>query len=311
MRSYPDTRRVFRLTCVACLLGLVFTPIFSMAKTSSNDVNTSMLVSTTWLASHLHDPNLVILCVADNADFYSGGHVPGARLIRSSELMITRDGIPNELPPAAALKDLFERAGVNNSSRIVLYGERSGILAARAYFTLDYLGVAANAALLDGGIEKWRAKKRRRCRRSNPARSPSGWTRQFPSTAPKSRRQSIQNHLPSCCSMRVPTHNSLAQTFLKMCPRPDTFPVPGISIGATRSQTGIFPSCVRHLSCARCCRRAELQRTNKSSPTAAPACSLHSTTSSRSIWDTQFACTTAHSSIGPAKICRLRKALAK
>src|SRR6185437_1109390 len=160
MRSYPDTRRVFRLTCVACLLGLVFTPIFSMAQTSSNDVNTSMLVSTTWLASHLHDPNLVILCVADNADFYSGGHVPGARLIRSSELMITRDGIPNELPPAAALKDLFERAGVNNSSRIVLYGERSGILAARAYFTLDYLGVAANAALLDGGIEKWRAEHR-------------------------------------------------------------------------------------------------------------------------------------------------------
>jgi thiosulfate/3-mercaptopyruvate sulfurtransferase len=49
---------------------------------------------------------------------------------------------------------------VSNSSRIILYGERSGLLAARAYFTLDYLGLAANAALLDGGIEKWRAENR-------------------------------------------------------------------------------------------------------------------------------------------------------
>lgn len=127
---------------------------------NSNDVHPSMLVSTDWLANHLHDSNLVILCVADDVDFYSRGHIPGAHLIRSSELLVTRDGIPNELPPASALKSLFERAGVNNNSRIVLYGERSGILAARAYFTLDYLGVAANAALLDGGIEKWRAEHR-------------------------------------------------------------------------------------------------------------------------------------------------------
>lgn len=160
MKSHPDTRRVFRLACVACLLGLVFIPTFSIARTTSKDVHPDMLVSTTWLANHLHDSNLVILCVADDADFYSRGHIPGAHLIRSSDLLVTRDGIPNELPPAAALKSLFERAGVNNNSRIVLYGERSGILAARAYFTLDYLGVAADAALLDGGMEKWRAEHR-------------------------------------------------------------------------------------------------------------------------------------------------------
>ena len=34
------------------------------------------------------------------------------------------------------------------------------MLAARAYVTLDYLGLADHAALLDGGIEKWRAEKR-------------------------------------------------------------------------------------------------------------------------------------------------------
>jgi thiosulfate/3-mercaptopyruvate sulfurtransferase len=43
---------------------------------------------------------------------------------------------------------------------VVLYGERFNLLAARAYFTLDYLGVAARVALLDGGIEKWTVERR-------------------------------------------------------------------------------------------------------------------------------------------------------
>jgi thiosulfate/3-mercaptopyruvate sulfurtransferase len=34
------------------------------------------------------------------------------------------------------------------------------MLAARVYFTLDYLGHGDRAALLDGGIEKWKAEKR-------------------------------------------------------------------------------------------------------------------------------------------------------
>ena len=43
---------------------------------------------------------------------------------------------------------------------MVLYGERFNLFAARAYFTLDYLGVAARVALLDGGMEKWTAERR-------------------------------------------------------------------------------------------------------------------------------------------------------
>jgi thiosulfate/3-mercaptopyruvate sulfurtransferase len=58
------------------------------------------------------------------------------------------------------LRKVFAAAGVSNSSRVVLYGERSNLFAARAYFTLDYLGVAGRAALLDGGIEKWTAEHR-------------------------------------------------------------------------------------------------------------------------------------------------------
>jgi thiosulfate/3-mercaptopyruvate sulfurtransferase len=132
----------------------------------SSPVRTSMLVSTEWLAAHRSDSNLVVLCIASDESFYNKGHIPGARLVRLSEITTVRDSIPNELPSAQMLQSVFEQAGVANDSRIVLYGERSGLLAARAYFTLDYLGLAGNAALLDGGIEKWRSEQRPESKRT-------------------------------------------------------------------------------------------------------------------------------------------------
>ena len=119
-----------------------------------------MLVTTEWLAAHLRDPELVILSIGATPEFYLKGHIPGARQLLLSEIAVTREGIPNELPPEMTLVRVFAKAGVGNGSRIVLYGERSNLLAARAYFTLDYLGLAEHAALLDGGIEKWSAEGR-------------------------------------------------------------------------------------------------------------------------------------------------------
>ena len=119
-----------------------------------------MLVTTAWLADHLRDPALVVLCINSSPEFYSKGHIPGSRQIKLAEIAVTRDGVPNELPPVEELRKAFAAAGVSNKSRVVLYGERSNLFAARAYFTLDYLGVAGRAALLDGGIEKWTAEHR-------------------------------------------------------------------------------------------------------------------------------------------------------
>jgi len=145
---------------IALLLLTILPNSFLLVAQLGPAVRSDMLVSTDWLARHLHDPNLIILCVIDDERLYSSGHIPGARMIRLSEIVTTRDGIPNELPPVHALERAFENAGINNNSRIILYGERSGILAARAYYTLDYLGLGEQAALLDGGMEKWEAEKR-------------------------------------------------------------------------------------------------------------------------------------------------------
>jgi thiosulfate/3-mercaptopyruvate sulfurtransferase len=78
-----------------------------------------------------------------------------------AELAVTRDGIPNELPSTADLKKLLEAVGVSDDSRVILYsGDASVLPATRAFFTFDYLGHGDQAALMDGGLEKWRSEGR-------------------------------------------------------------------------------------------------------------------------------------------------------
>src|SRR5579871_4156896 len=123
-------------------------------------VRSDMLVSTDWLAQHLNDPKIVILQVSRDRTAYDAGHIPGARFLGLSDLVVTRNGILNELPPTENLKSVFERAGVSDDSRIILYGDAAVLPATRAYFTLDYLGHGDATALLDGGLPKWKGESR-------------------------------------------------------------------------------------------------------------------------------------------------------
>lgn len=149
-----------RTIALAGLATIMAASLLSGQTSPAPKLRPEMLVTTNWLAEHLQDPDLVVLCISSTPEFYTKGHIPGARQINLGEIAVTRDGIPNELPPVEALQRVFAAAGVRNASRVVLYGERSNLLAARAYFTLDYLGVAGRAALLDGGIDKWTAEHR-------------------------------------------------------------------------------------------------------------------------------------------------------
>jgi thiosulfate/3-mercaptopyruvate sulfurtransferase len=123
-------------------------------------VRSDMLVSTAWLAQNLSNPNLVILHVSRDRVAYDAGHIPGARFLALPDIAVTRDGILNELPPAATLQEVLERVGVSDNSRVILYGDTSVLPATRAYFTLDYLGHGDRTSLLDGGLPKWTAESR-------------------------------------------------------------------------------------------------------------------------------------------------------
>jgi len=128
-------------------------------QTAQPQVRSEMLVSTDWLAKHINDKNVFVIHVAAERKHFDDGHIPGARFLSTKEILTTRNGVANELPAVADLQKVFERLGVGDTGRIVIYGENAGLMAARVYFTLDYLGHGDRAALLDGGIEKWKTEK--------------------------------------------------------------------------------------------------------------------------------------------------------
>ena len=110
-----------------------------------------MLVSTDWLQRRL---GMVTLLHIGDRTGYRAAHIPGAVLVEMSSLLVQRDGTPNELPPIDVLENVFRASGVGCHGRIVVYSS-DPLLAARAWFTLDYLGQGHRASLLDGGLAKW------------------------------------------------------------------------------------------------------------------------------------------------------------
>lgn len=123
---------------------------------------TSLVVSTGWLASHLHDPAVVVLDAAmfsmsEDKDYFQG-HIPGARLLNSSDLVTRRNGLDSELPNVNDIRNKLEKLGISDSTLVVVYAPTAPT-ASRVLFTLDYIG-HRKFAFLDGGIAQWRAEGR-------------------------------------------------------------------------------------------------------------------------------------------------------
>lgn len=97
----------------------------------------------------------LLLHVARTRAEYDSAHVAGARFLRLGDIVVERDGIPNELPPQKHLDSVLAAAGVGGKADVIVYGEP--LAAARAFFTLDVVGHGGRAAMLDGGLAAWRA----------------------------------------------------------------------------------------------------------------------------------------------------------
>jgi thiosulfate/3-mercaptopyruvate sulfurtransferase len=155
----------------AAVLGPAFQRICAEER-NRPAVRSEMLVSTSWLEQHLNDRDLVVLYIGHDRGQFDSGHIPGSRFVRLDELVEQHKDSLNELPSVSDLQATFESLGVGDQSRVVLTGDAGGVLAARAYFTLDYLGHGGHVALLDGGLETWIAESRRTSKQEvHPARA--------------------------------------------------------------------------------------------------------------------------------------------
>jgi thiosulfate/3-mercaptopyruvate sulfurtransferase len=89
-------------------------------------------------------------------DAYRAGHIPGA-------VFVDLDGEatghrPNAgrhpLPDEAAMERAMRQAGVDRGSRVVVYDDQGGFVAARLWWLLRFFG-HEDVAVLDGGLRAW------------------------------------------------------------------------------------------------------------------------------------------------------------
>lgn len=144
------------LLAVTAALGCRSSPDATPSTSATVAVDAGHLRSTEWLAAHLDDPSVVVLHVDRERSSYEAGHVPGAGFVSLDRLLTTKDGVPNQLVPLDVARRVFEEAGVSDDRTVVLYGGAGGLAPARAFLTLDVLGLGRRAFLLDGGLEAWR-----------------------------------------------------------------------------------------------------------------------------------------------------------
>lgn len=119
----------------------------------------SMVVSTTWLAGHVKDDNLVLLHLGVKTE-YDAGHIPGSRFITLNDVAVSdttsETGLTLQMPAADDLRTKLETLGISDTSRVVVsYGRDRIAAATRVLYTLDYAGLGRQASLLDGGSDAW------------------------------------------------------------------------------------------------------------------------------------------------------------
>lgn len=125
------------------------------------------LVTTEWLAGELGASDLRIVDATyldaaggrDATAEYEQAHIPGAVFMNLGELRDTDTDLPMMLPTAEKFASRMQSLGLGDGSRIVLYDTSPWHTAARAWWMLRHFG-AHDVAILDGGLEKWRAEGR-------------------------------------------------------------------------------------------------------------------------------------------------------
>ena len=125
------------------------------------------LISTEQLAGDIDAADLVVLDATahlpnanrDAASEFTEGHIPGARFLGLESLKDTASPVPNAIPARGQLTQRLRSLGISDGQRIILYDDSAVKSAACAWFMLQHYGLTT-AAILDGGIAKWKAEGR-------------------------------------------------------------------------------------------------------------------------------------------------------
>ena len=125
------------------------------------------LVSTEWLAAELGAPDLRVIDASmflasqgrDARAEYEAEHIPGAVFLDLDDVVDSDNPAPHMLPPEHKFASRMQSLGLGDGSRFVVYDNSPLHSSARAWWMLKTFG-AHYAAILDGGMQKWKAEGR-------------------------------------------------------------------------------------------------------------------------------------------------------
>ena len=125
------------------------------------------LVSTDWLQEALGSADLRIIDATiflpnsgRNARAeYEAEHIPGAVFMDLDEIVDSASPLPHMLPREAKFASRMQTLGLGEGNRFLVYDNSPLHSAARAWWMLRSFG-ARHVAILDGGLQKWKAEGR-------------------------------------------------------------------------------------------------------------------------------------------------------
>lgn len=127
----------------------------------------SPVVSTEWLAAHLSDPGLVVFDTTkylpnepkDGLTEFRAAHIPGARFFDIDDVADQDTDLPHMVPTPGRFAARMAALGVANDTICIFYDQKGLASAARGWWLMRLFG-HDRAAVLDGGLPKWRAEGR-------------------------------------------------------------------------------------------------------------------------------------------------------
>jgi thiosulfate/3-mercaptopyruvate sulfurtransferase len=123
------------MICICLVIGALAVtpsgapPAGSATPRSGGYANPRLLVDTSWVALHAHDPDVRLVDMRD-ADAYAAGHIPGAVRMAEAPLRNSEDRL-TYLPAPDTFAAMMGRAGIANNSHVVIYDDQGGKMAAR------------------------------------------------------------------------------------------------------------------------------------------------------------------------------------
>ena len=115
--------------------------------------NPNVLVDTQWVEDHVNDNNVRIAEVDyDPKANYNLGHVPNAVLFDWKKDI--NDPLNRNIISKDDCSTLLQKAGINNDTILVLYGDFNNWFAAFAFWVFKYYGYK-DIRLMNGGRKKW------------------------------------------------------------------------------------------------------------------------------------------------------------